>query len=179
MDSILIEELQQRGAFATDPDNPEQGTALTRLYEELGYITGEGGPLRGIDATIGKFLDTLNAEAARREQQPVDALRDLRGSKRTGFNLLGVWVESYQQAARTECAEYINWYQKRSLLKDMQQGFFADPIYGGNRDMCAWKMIGFPGARYNYLDWIERHNERFPLPPVSILGRSDWTSKAH
>ncbi len=27
-----------------------------------------------------------------------------------------------------------------------QQGFFADPIYGGNRDMVAWKMIGFPGA---------------------------------
>ena len=50
----------------------------------------------------------------------------------------------------------------------MQTGFFADPIYGGNRDMVAWKMIGFPGARYNYLDWIDRHNERFPLPPVSI-----------
>ena len=65
------------------------------------------------------------------------------------------------------------------LLKDIQQGFFADPIYGGNRDMCAWKMIGFPGARYNYLDWIDRHNERFPLPPVSIAGRIDWTPKAH
>ena len=52
----------------------------------------------------------------------------------------------------------------------MQMGFFADPIYGGNRDMVAWKMIGFPGARYNYLDWVERHNERFPLPPVSIDG---------
>ena len=47
-------------------------------------------------------------------------------------------------------------------LKDIQQGFFADPIYGGNRDMVAWKMIGFPGARYNYLDWIDRHNERYP-----------------
>jgi gluconate 2-dehydrogenase gamma chain len=65
------------------------------------------------------------------------------------------------------------------LVKDIQQGFFADPIYGGNRDMCAWKMIGFPGARYNYLDWIERHNERFPLPPVSIAGRIEWTPKAH
>ena len=65
------------------------------------------------------------------------------------------------------------------LLKDIQQGFFADPIYGGNRDMCAWKMIGFPGARYNYLDWIDRHNERFPLPPVSIAGRIEWTPKAH
>ncbi len=63
------------------------------------------------------------------------------------------------------------------LLKNMQEGFFADPIYGGNRDMVGWKMIGFPGARYNYLDWIERHNERFPLPPVSMTGRAEWTPK--
>ena len=63
------------------------------------------------------------------------------------------------------------------ILKDVQQGFFADPIYGGNRDMVAWKMIGYPGARYNYLDWIDRHNERFPLPPVSIMGAANWTPK--
>src|SRR3569833_2070963 len=49
-------------------------------------------------------------------------------------------------------------------VKDIQMGFFADPIYGGNRDMAGWKLIGFPGTRYNYLDWIDRHNERFPLP---------------
>ncbi|MEJ0068963.1 MAG: gluconate 2-dehydrogenase subunit 3 family protein [Pseudomonadota bacterium] len=35
------------------------------------------------------------------------------------------------------------------------EGFFADPIYGGNRDMVGWKMIGFPGARYDYGDWVE------------------------
>ncbi len=62
-----------------------------------------------------------------------------------------------------------------TLLKDTQMGFFADPIYGGNRDMCAWKMIGFPGARYDYRDWVGRHNERYPYPPVSIAGRADWT----
>jgi gluconate 2-dehydrogenase gamma chain len=64
------------------------------------------------------------------------------------------------------------------LLKDVQEGFFADPIYGGNRDMCAWKMIGFPGARYDYRDWVGRHNERYPLPPVSIAGRAEWTPKS-
>jgi gluconate 2-dehydrogenase gamma chain len=63
-------------------------------------------------------------------------------------------------------------------IKDIQMGFFADPVYGGNRDMVAWKMIGFPGARYNYLDWVNRHNERFPLPPVSITGRAEWTPKS-
>jgi gluconate 2-dehydrogenase gamma chain len=64
------------------------------------------------------------------------------------------------------------------MITDVQQGFFADPIYGGNRDMVAWRMIGYPGARYNYLDWVQRHNERFPLPPVSIAGRAEWTPKS-
>jgi len=63
------------------------------------------------------------------------------------------------------------------ILKNVQEGFFADPLHGGNRDMVGWKMIGFPGARYNYLDWIDRHNERYPLPPVSIMGSANWTPK--
>jgi gluconate 2-dehydrogenase gamma chain len=64
-----------------------------------------------------------------------------------------------------------------ALVKDVQEGFFADPIYGGNREMCAWKMIGFPGAHYDYRDWVGRHNERVTLAPVSIAGRPDWTPK--
>lgn len=63
------------------------------------------------------------------------------------------------------------------LVQDIQQGFFADPIYGGNHDMCAWKMIGFPGARYDYTDWVGRHNQRYPHPPVSIAGRADWNAR--
>jgi gluconate 2-dehydrogenase gamma chain len=62
-----------------------------------------------------------------------------------------------------------------ALLKDVPEGFFADPIHGGNRDMVGWRMIGFPGIRYDYRDWVGRHNERYPLPPVSIAGRADWT----
>jgi gluconate 2-dehydrogenase gamma chain len=58
------------------------------------------------------------------------------------------------------------------LLQDTRYGFFADPVYGGNRDMAAWKMIGFPGARYDYRDWVERHNEHYPHPPISIAGRN-------
>jgi gluconate 2-dehydrogenase gamma chain len=61
------------------------------------------------------------------------------------------------------------------LLQNTQEGFFADPIYGGNRDMVGWKLVGFPGTRYDYRDWVERYNEPYPLPSVSIMGRSDWT----
>ena len=60
------------------------------------------------------------------------------------------------------------------LLKNTKEGFLSDPVYGGNRNMAAWRMMGFPGARYDYRDWITRHNERYPLPPVGIQGRPEW-----
>jgi len=60
------------------------------------------------------------------------------------------------------------------LLQNTKEGYFGDPIYGGNKDMGAWKMIGFPGAHYDYSEWIERHGEKVPFPPVSIKGRPGW-----
>jgi len=62
-----------------------------------------------------------------------------------------------------------------AILANTMEGFFADPIYGGNRDMAGWKLVGFPGARYDYRDHVSKHNQPYPLPPVSILGRSDWS----
>jgi gluconate 2-dehydrogenase gamma chain len=60
------------------------------------------------------------------------------------------------------------------LLQNTKEGYFSDPIYGGNKDMGAWKMIGFPGAHYDYLEWVDRHGERVPYPPVSFKGRPGW-----
>jgi gluconate 2-dehydrogenase gamma chain len=55
------------------------------------------------------------------------------------------------------------------LWGNTKEGFFSDPIHGGNKDMVGWKLIGFPGARADFMDWIER-DETYPLPPVSIKG---------
>ena len=63
------------------------------------------------------------------------------------------------------------------LLQNTIEGYLSDPIYGGNRDMTAWKLIGFPGARYDYRDWVDKHNQRFPLPPVGLKGRPEWLSQ--
>jgi gluconate 2-dehydrogenase gamma chain len=60
------------------------------------------------------------------------------------------------------------------LLQNTKEGYFSDPIYGGNKDMSAWKMIGFPGAHYNYKDWVTRHGERVPFPTVGFKGRPGW-----
>lgn len=51
------------------------------------------------------------------------------------------------------------------------EGYFADPIYGGNRDMCGWKLVGFPGVRYDYRDVIANPNKPYTMPPVSLSGR--------
>ena len=63
------------------------------------------------------------------------------------------------------------------LLQNTKEGYFSDPIYGGNKDMGAWKMIGFPGAHYDYKEWVPRHGERVPYPTVSFKGRPGWTEK--
>lgn len=60
------------------------------------------------------------------------------------------------------------------LFQNTLEGFFSDPLYGGNRDMVGWKLIGFPGARYDHRPYVSRHGERYPLPPVALKGRPDW-----
>ena len=56
------------------------------------------------------------------------------------------------------------------LWGNTKEGFFSDPMHGGNKDMVGWKLIGFPGARADFMDWIER-DVAYPLPPVSIRGQ--------
>lgn len=64
------------------------------------------------------------------------------------------------------------------LCAHTRQGFYADPIYGGNREHIGWEVIGFPGpasmaevhsGRYSTLAWFaeqqpahEEETERDP-----------------
>ena len=57
------------------------------------------------------------------------------------------------------------------------EGFFADPVYGGNQDMTGWRLVGFPGTRYDYRDVMDRPNQPYTLPPVSIHGRPEWSKR--
>ena len=63
------------------------------------------------------------------------------------------------------------------LLQNTKEGYFSDPIYGGNKDMGAWKMIGFPGAHSDYKEWVSRHGEPVPYPTVGFKGRPGWTER--
>ena len=56
-----------------------------------------------------------------------------------------------------------------ALLDITMEGFFADPIYGGNRDMAAWKMVGYPGLPATYREDIRKYfGKKYDKPPLSI-----------
>jgi gluconate 2-dehydrogenase gamma chain len=56
-----------------------------------------------------------------------------------------------------------------ALLTITMEGFFADPMYGGNRNMAAWKMVGYPGLPATYRDEITNYfNKKYDKPPRSI-----------
>ena len=57
------------------------------------------------------------------------------------------------------------------LLGEVRNGYFADPAYGGNKGMGSWKMIGYPGARADYMDWVTVRDKPYPLPPVDLGGK--------
>ena len=57
------------------------------------------------------------------------------------------------------------------LWQNTQEGYFADPIYLGNQGFAGWKLIGYPGPRYNYDGAIEKFGQRYPLPTVGLMGR--------
>jgi gluconate 2-dehydrogenase gamma chain len=54
------------------------------------------------------------------------------------------------------------------LWESTLEGFFSDPVYGGNRNMVSWRMIGFPGAYASYYDLVDQHGIKIDRAPMSL-----------
>jgi gluconate 2-dehydrogenase gamma chain len=65
------------------------------------------------------------------------------------------------------------------LYANTVEGFFSDPIYGGNRDKIGWKLVGFPGAAAAYLSFIDKHNVPYKVSPVSIADVQQAEGASH
>lgn len=52
-----------------------------------------------------------------------------------------------------------------ALLAITMEGFFADPVYGGNRDKAGWKLLGYPGLPATYAQAVKTHKGR-PYAPA-------------
>src|SRR6202045_1529476 len=56
------------------------------------------------------------------------------------------------------------------LALHTRQGFYADPIYGGNKNRVGWKLIGFEGREA----LAETHAGRFTTLPYFAEQQIDW-----
>jgi len=69
-------------------------------------------------------------------------------------------------------AEFVNFSSRAffaRLLALTMEGFFGDPIYGGNRNKVAWKMLGYPGLPGTYANVIDEYRDkRYVAEPQSI-----------
>jgi gluconate 2-dehydrogenase gamma chain len=43
------------------------------------------------------------------------------------------------------------------VLEDVYEGMFSDPVYGGNRNLAGWKLVGYPGAQRAYTAYELKH----------------------
>jgi gluconate 2-dehydrogenase gamma chain len=62
-----------------------------------------------------------------------------------------------------------------TLVLHTRQGFYADPVYGGNKDHIGWKVIDFPGpksiaetrdGRYSTIQYLEEGNYEIVAPEL-------------
>ena len=55
------------------------------------------------------------------------------------------------------------------LWRNTEEGFFCDPVHGGNHDKIGWKLIGFPGVASSEYPELMLKGDRYEVEPVSIL----------
>jgi len=133
--------LYRQGPFL--PAKPELGYQLSLTPREF-FRAGIEETNAWTKKTYGKEFDRLS------EEQRVEAFTAL-------------------EAGKAEFSGFSSAMFFDQLLTITMEGFFADPIYGGNKDKVAWKMIGFPGLPASYREEIKTYyNKKYDKEPQSI-----------
>ena len=121
---------------------PEQGYQLAMLPKDV-YRTA----MRTVDAYCTKKYGSPFAETTTAQQDEV-----LGGLEKGTIDLGAIPATTFFSM----------------LVGNTIEGYFADPLYGGNRNKAGWALIGFPGVAAVYTDHIEDSNKAYTVPPVSI-----------
>jgi gluconate 2-dehydrogenase gamma chain len=129
----------------------------TKEYMSGPFYPNEAVPEQGYQTFLNRqqIFDlgvvALNNEAARRfktkeqpnikfsqlkEEQQIEILKDFEADK---VNMKGAVSSSFFFAL---------------LRKVTLEGVYADPLYGGNKDMGGWKMKNFPGHQGSYINTL-------------------------
>jgi gluconate 2-dehydrogenase gamma chain len=139
------------------------------------------GPWHTAEAEFGYQLRFTPSELFRNALRAISD--DLRKSNRGSFRTLTPeQQDAYLRALDKESRDLggvPSGVFFESLLEMTIEGFFCDPAYGGNKDMVAWKLIGFPGAYANYYELVDQHGIAFMRPPMSLAQDARGTIHLH
>lgn len=163
---------------ATGPSATEAGVH-EYLDRQLAGAWGAGerlyraGPWQAGTPTQGYQLPFTPAELFRTALRGVRA--DLQKQGKGGFETLsGSEQDAYLTQLQNGTRELEGVPAKvffETLLGMTIEGYFCDPVYGGNKDMAAWRMVGFPGAYAAYYDFVDQYGATFDQPPRSLAER--------
>jgi gluconate 2-dehydrogenase gamma chain len=123
------------------PGTPSQGYQLPFTPAEL---------FRTALAALNKELSAAGTPFAQMSAEQQDAY--LRSLEAGGRNLGGVPSDVFFA----------------QLWESVVEGFLSDPVYGGNRNMVAWRLLGFPGAYASYYELVDQHGIKLDRAPMSL-----------
>jgi gluconate 2-dehydrogenase gamma chain len=134
-----------------------------RLYRNGPFVNGKPEHGYQLALTPREFIQAgiaaANALTRARYGKPFDGLAD--ADRVATLRALETGMEELPEVGGKAFFE--------ALLMLATEGFFADPIYGGNRDKAGWKLVGYPGLPATYAVEIARSHDRpFSPPPRSI-----------
>jgi gluconate 2-dehydrogenase gamma chain len=133
--------MYRAGPFRTG--KPEQGYQLPLTPAEF-FSAGIAAANAWSRKTYGHDFDQLSAD---KRAQALEAMQD----------------------GKAQFADFNSRAFFARLLAITMEGFFSDPIYGGNRNMAGWRMIGFPGLPATYRNLYEEYRDKpYTVEPRSI-----------
>ena len=176
-EAAFIEAATERLIPADDNGPGAQAAGVTNYIDrQLGGAWGAGerlyrpGPWHDGEPTQGYQLPYTPAELFRNALRGVR--EDMEGGRRTTFDKLSGAEQDAYLASLQNGRQNLHGVPAHvffeSLLALTIEGFFSDPVYGGNKDMVAWKMIGFPGAYASFHDLVDQHGMNYTRPPLSM-----------
>ncbi|MBC7466830.1 MAG: gluconate 2-dehydrogenase subunit 3 family protein [Bdellovibrio sp.] len=132
-----------------------------RLYRSGPWIAGE--------KTQGYQLPYTPSELFRTALRALD--KDLKAKKLSFEKMTPVEQDQFLKKLETSDQD-LDGVPAKTFFAQMYQmtieGFFADPSYGGNKNMVSWRMIGFPGAFASYYDLVDKHGIKITRAPMSL-----------
>jgi gluconate 2-dehydrogenase gamma chain len=104
--------------------------------------------------------DRILAAMERPAPQTEDALEQAQAT--------AAWAPAEPAMQQTSTETELDFFPLLAL--HTRQGFYADPIYGGNKNRVGWDLIGFDGPT----SLAETHAGRYTTRPYFAEGQIDW-----